>query len=60
MKVTIVGVDNEGIHIDMATVPFGQLWDQGKTVAQVTWGDQAVDGRIFGTVLLKTGQSKAT
>ena len=48
-------MDDHGIHVDMSTVPFGQLWDDGKTIARVTWGNQAVDGRIFGTVLLKTG-----
>jgi hypothetical protein len=51
----LVIVDDHGIHVDMSTVPFGQLWDGGKTITRITWGNQAVDGRIFGTVLLKTG-----
>lgn len=44
----------EGIHVDMATVPFGTLWNCD-TVAVVTWGNLAVDGRLFGTVQLKNG-----
>lgn len=55
----LVVVNDHGIHVDMSTVPFGQLWDGGQTIARVTWGNQAIDGRIFGTVLLKTGAMRA-
>jgi hypothetical protein len=35
----LVVIDGHGVHVDMSTVAFGQLWDQGKTVAEVTWGN---------------------
>jgi hypothetical protein len=51
------GTHMEGIHIDMATVPLGQLWDVANT-ATVSWGHQAVDGRIFGVVQLVNGDRR--
>lgn len=49
-------VNRFGMHVDLTNVQ-GQLFD-APTVFKVEWGLRSPDGRVFGKVTLKNGQSR--
>lgn len=51
-----VAVDRFGMLVDLSGVN-GQLWD-APTVARVIWGATDTQGRVFGMVTLKNGESR--
>lgn len=51
-----IAVDRLGMQVDISNVHDGQLWDP--TVARIEWGILDQQGRRFGRVTLKSGQSR--